>query len=268
MTGRLWRQLPASVRRARPIGLLTLGFVLLCWWLLDRFGNIPPTKLPSVGSVVAALREITESGELFDAVGSSLQRLLLGFVIGSGLGVAVGLMMALSLRVADFLRPLLLFFQAIAGIAWIPLAIVWFGLGSGPVIFVVANAVFFIVVFNMLVGIQNIPAVLVSSTRTLGAGRIRVIREVILPGALMQLLVGLETGMAFAWRALVGAELIVATDGLGFMTTQASTRFDTSTVVAGIVVIGALWLLMQRLLLAPIHSRTVERWGLTRTITD
>lgn len=253
---------------AVPVGLLTLGLVLLGWWFLDRFASIPPTKLPSVGSVAMSLRELVSSGELFDAAAASLKRLALGFLIGSSLGIGVGLLMASSRRLTEFVRPLLLFFQAIAGIAWIPLAIVWFGLGSGPVIFVVANAVFFIVVFNMLVGMQSIPSVLISSTRTLGAGRLRVMREVILPGALTHLLVGLETGMAFAWRALVGTELIVATDGLGFLTTQASSRFDTATVVAGIIVIGALWLLMQRLLLAPLHARTVERWGMTSPVAD
>ena len=257
-----------SVRRARPVGLLTLALVLLIWWLVDRYGNVPTFKLPSIRSVAEALRDLVSSGELVDATAASMKRLAIGFLIGTTLGVTVGLLMALSRHVAEFFRPVLVFFQVIAGIAWIPLAIVWFGLGSGPVIFVITNAVFFIVVFNTLVGVQSIPKVLIDSTRTLGAGRVRVVREVILPGALTHLLVGLETAMAFSWRALVAAELIVATDGLGFMTIQAANRFDTPTLVAGIIVIGVLWLVMRRLLLVPIRVRTVERWGMTHTVAN
>lgn len=256
------------LRGARPVGLLTLGLVVLVWWLLDRFADIPPYKFPSIGAVASSLRELASSGELFDALVASLRRLALGFLIGSTLGIAVGLLLASSRHLMEFLRPLVVFFQVIAGIAWIPLAIVWFGLGSGPVIFVVANAVFFIVLFNMLAGIQSIPTVLIASTRTLGAGRLRVIREVVLPGALTHLLVGLELSMGLAWRALVAAELVVATDGLGFLTLQASARFDAATVVAGIIVIGATWLVMHRVLLVPLHARTVERWGMTRPVAD
>ena len=266
------RRLPGralkSLRGARPVGLLTLGLVVLVWWRLDRYADIPPFKFPSIGPVATSLRELASSGELFDALAASLKRLALGFLIGSTLGIAVGLLLASSKRMMEFVRPLVVFFQAIAGIAWIPLAIVWFGLGSGPVIFVVANAVFFIVLFNMLAGIQSIPSVLIASTRTLGAGRLRVIREVVLPGALTHLLVGLELSMGLAWRALVAAELIVATDGLGFLTLQASTRFDAATVVAGIIVIGTTWLVMHRVLLVPLHARTVERWGMTRPVVD
>lgn len=257
-----------KLRGARPIGLLTLALVVLAWWLVDRYSDIPPFKLPSIGSVAASLRELASSGELFDAMWASLRRLALGFLIGSTLGIIVGIVLASSRLVMEFVRPLVVFFQVIAGIAWIPLAIVWFGLGSGPVIFVVANAVFFIVLFNMLAGIQSIPQVLISSTKTLGAGRLQVIREVVLPGALTHLLVGLELSMGLAWRALVAAELIVATDGLGFITLQASTRFDAATVVAGIIVIGATWLVMHRLLLVPLQARTVQRWGMTRSVTD
>jgi ABC-type nitrate/sulfonate/bicarbonate transport system permease component len=254
-------------RRVRPVGLLTLGFILLVWLLVDRFGNIQPTKLPSISAVASALRDLASSGELFSSVWISLKRLALGFLIGAGLGMVVGLLMASSRWLMDFIRPLFVFFQVIAGIAWIPLAIVWFGLGSAPVVFVVANAVFFIVAINMLVGMQSIPKVLIFSARTLGAGRLRVMREVLLPGALTHLLVGLDTALSFAWRALIAAELVVASNGLGYVTLQASTRFDSATVLAGIIVIGFLSLLMQ-MLLVPLRHRTVERWGMTRPVAD
>ncbi len=261
----------ALLRLARlrfPVGLLTLGLVLLVWWLVDEFANVAVTSFPPIERVVSAFGGLISSGELLGAIGVSLKRLVIAFAIGASLGILVGLLMASSRAFASFMRPLLLFFQAIAGIAWIPLAIVWFGLGTPAVVFVVANAVFFLVVFNMLLGVQSIPNELIHATRSLGAGRLRVIREVLVPGALTQLLVGLETGAAFSWRALVAAELIVAGEGLGYLTSQAGTRFDSGTVVAGIISIGVLWLLIERLLMRPLRTHTVERWGMTRSVVD
>lgn len=251
-----------------PVGILTLALVLLAWVAVDRFGNVQEVEFPHLQAVVDASRSLISSGELLHQTLESLKRLAIGVAIGSVLGMVTGLAMASSRRLADFVRPLVLFFQAIAGIAWIPLAIIWFGLGSGAVVFVVANAVFFIVLFNVLVGIQHIPQVLILATQTLGADRARIMREVIVPGALVYLLIGLETAMAFAWRALVAAEIIVASNGLGFLTTQASARFDTATVVVGIITIGLLWLAMQRLLLAPLRVHTVERWGMTQALHE
>lgn len=246
----------------RP-GLLPVALVLGAWALLPNFDHIPAYKLPHLAQVATELWHLVVSGSIFAALGDSLSRLVIAFVIGAVLGVGVGVAVALSKMLEDLLMPLIAFFNSIAGIAWIPLAIVWFGFGSGPVLFVIANNVFFIVLYNTLLGAQSIPRVMYDAVRTLGGDRHRtMVREVLVPGAMVGVLGGLRTGLAFAWRALVAVEMIAASNGLGFMSIQASRVFDGSTVVSVILVIGVVWVLMDRLLLRPVEALTVRRWGM------
>jgi NitT/TauT family transport system permease protein/taurine transport system permease protein len=179
----------------------------------------------------------------------------------------LGIGIALDKHVAGFCEPLVIFFQSIAGIAWVPLAVIWFGFGQGTVIFVVANAVFFIVLFNTITGVQSVQPALKQVVLTLGGSGWDVLREVVLPGAMVNIFAGLRTGLAFGWRALVAAEMIAGNIGLGYMTLEAAQWYKSGVIVAGILVIGCLWLLMDRLLLRPIELRTVERWGLLRRDT-
>ncbi|MCL6091373.1 MAG: ABC transporter permease [Actinobacteria bacterium] len=251
-------------RRAvlRP-GLVPVAVVLGMWALLPSLDHLPVYKLPHLAQVASELWHLAVTGAIFNALGDSLSRLAIAFVIGATLGVAVGVAVALSRALNDFLMPLIAFFNAIAGIAWIPLAIVWFGFGSGPVLFVIANNVFFIVLYNTLLGAERIPPVMYDAVRTLGGDRRRtIVREVLVPGAMVGVLGGLRTGLAFAWRALVAVEMIAASNGLGFMSIQASRVFDGSTVVSVILVIGTVWVLMDRLLLRPVEALTVRRWGM------
>ncbi|MHB1534783.1 MAG: ABC transporter permease, partial [Acidimicrobiales bacterium] len=127
-----WRRL------ARP-GFLPVIVVVGVWILLPHFDHVPPYKLPRFTQVTSDLWRLTRRGTLEGALGASLGRLALAFVIGAVLGVILGMGITLSARLRDFFMPLIAFFNSIAGIAWIPLAIVWFGFGSGPVLFVIAN---------------------------------------------------------------------------------------------------------------------------------
>jgi len=162
-------------------------------------------------------------------------------------------------------RPLLTFLQSIAGIAWVPLAIIWFGIGTGSVVFVIANTIFFASIYNTVVGVQMIPAVLHRAVRTLGARGPQILWELIIPGALVQIILGLRTAMAYGWRALVAGEMIAGTTGLGYMTIEAVQWYKTDTIILGMIVIGVLWLLLDRLLFVPLERRTIHRWGLVRS---
>ena len=256
------------MRQARTRWLLQPGFlpimvVIVAWILLPDFLSIPVYKFPSLGQVAQDLWTLTVNGTLPGALAASLVRLVIAFGIGSALGIVVGLGITLSQRVRTFLLPLIAFFNSIAGIAWIPMAIAWFGFGNGPVLFVIANNIFFVVVYNTILGARSIPTVLFDGVRVLGGGgRFALIREVLLPGAMVGVLGGLRTGLAFGWRALIAVELIAASSGLGYMSIQASRLYDGATVVSVIIVIGLVWLLMDYLLLRPLEARTVVRWGM------
>jgi len=255
----------APLRLERWLGVGPLLVVLAAWYMLPRLIDYPPYMLPGLGQVWDTALAAVDDGSLLDNVAASLWRLALGFVIGNALAIPLGLAIAVNRHVADTVRPLLTFLQSIAGIAWVPLAIIWFGIGVGSVVFVIANTIFFASIYNTVIGVQMIPGVLYRAVRSLGARGPQVLRELIIPGALVQIIVGLRTAMAYGWRALVAGEMIAGTSGLGYMTIEAVQWYKTDTIILGMIVIGLLWLLLDRLLFVPLERRTVMRWGLIRS---
>ena len=251
---------------APPTLLGTLPFlaIVVGWWLLPHVVKYPAYMLPSIPSVLGFAWESIVDGTLLRNVLASLARLAAGFAIGMALAVPLGLAIALNRHVADLLKPLLTFLQSIAGIAWVPLAIIWFGIGMGSVVFVIANTIFFSAIYNTVVGVQQIPNTLHRAVRCLGGRGLGIFTELILPGALTQIIVGLRTSMAYGWRALVAGEMIAGTSGLGYISMEAVQLYRTDTIVMGMIVIGVLWLLLDRLVLAPLERRTIERWGMVQ----
>lgn len=243
-------------------GALPFALLLAVWWLLPQLADIPAYKLPAPADVWARLAAMTADGSLAGHVGASLWRLVQGFVIGNALAIPLGIAIGLDRNVADLTRPLLTFLQSIAGIAWIPLAVIWFGIGNGAVVFVIANIIFFSTVYNVVVGVEGIPAVLYRAVRCHGGRGWRILTELVLPGAFVQIIVGLRASMAYGWRALVGAELIAGTSGIGYLTIDAVQWYQADTIVMGMLLIGLIWLAMDRLLFVPLERRTVRRWGL------
>jgi NitT/TauT family transport system permease protein/taurine transport system permease protein len=236
--------------------------VLLGWWLLPMLVQYPPYMLPSIGAVLEFARESVVDGTLVRNVAASLARLAAGFVIGMVLAVPLGLAIALNRHVADMARPVLSFLQAIAGIAWVPLTIIWFGIGNGSVVFVIANTIFFASLYNTVLGVQSIPTSLYRAVRSHGGRGIALLTNLILPGALVQLLLGVRTSMAYGWRALVASEMIAGSSGLGYMTMEAVQWQRTDTIILGMIVIGLLWVVIDRTVFTVIERRTVGRWGL------
>ena len=170
----------------------------------------------------------------------------------------------MSRRVADFVYPLLNFFQSVSGIAWLPLVLVWFGFGERTILVAVSYTVFFPVIFNALLGVRSVPRIYVNALRTLGAGRLRIVRDVMIPGALPNIATGLRLGLAYGWRALIAAEMLVGAHGLGFMIFSAQTFHLTARIMLGMGVIGLLWMLLEYFLLRPLEEATIARWGLVQ----
>ncbi|HEX4883705.1 MAG TPA: ABC transporter permease [Casimicrobiaceae bacterium] len=253
------------MKRTSPpawLGAAPFVAVVAAWWLLPRVVDYPAYMLPSIGDVIAFARESIADGSLLRHVLASLARLAAGFAIGMALAVPLGLAIALNRHVADAFRPVLSFLQAIAGIAWVPLTIIWFGIGNGSVVFVIANTIFFASLYNTVTGVQSIPTSLYRAVRSHGGRGLALLTTLVLPGALVQLLLGVRTSMAYGWRALVASEMIAGSSGLGFMTMEAVQWQRTDTILLGMIVIGLLWIVMDRLVFTPIERRTVGRWGL------
>ncbi|HWB45804.1 MAG TPA: ABC transporter permease [Hyphomicrobiaceae bacterium] len=256
------------VPRARVLRWATdlLPFVVgvAIWQLLSFLEIWPRVLFPSPLEVLAAFAEDLRTGVLLVNLGVSLKSLGLGFVIGAIFAVPLGYLMGLNRFSRDFFDPLVNLLQAIPGLAWIPFAILWFGLGQGAVTFIIVMSVFFPVLHNLLTGIRMVQPVLIEAVQTLGAGRVAVIRHVIFPSTLPNLMTGVRLGIAFGFRSLVGGEMIASTDGLGYAIFNAQQYFQSARIVVGMLAIGITWLLMDRLILRPIELRTTLRWGLVR----
>jgi ABC-type nitrate/sulfonate/bicarbonate transport system permease component len=246
----------------RWVGAAPFTLLLLAWLLAPFAFEYPAYMLPPLGQTAWRVWEATSDGSLLTHVRGSLYRLALGFLIGNGLAIPLGIAIALNRHVADLVRPLLTFLQSIAGIAWVPLAIIWFGIGMGAVLFVIANTIFFSAIYNTVVGVQSIPNTLHRAVQSHGGRGWQVFTELILPGALVQIILGFRTSMAYGWRALVAGEMIAGTSGLGYMTIEAVQWHKSDIIIVGMIVIGLLWLIMDRLLLVPLERATVVRWGI------
>lgn len=252
-------------RRVDPMlltGAAPFVALLVLWAAAPAFTNIPAYKLPSPATVWEVFRTMALDGRLAADVGASLQRLAAGYLLGNLIAIPLGLAIALNRAVAETMTPTLSFFQSIAGIAWVPLAIIWFGVGQGSVLFVIANTIFFASIYSTVTGVRSIPDVLYRAARCHGASRWQLLTAVVLPGAFVQILVGLRTSMAFGWRALVAAEMIAGTSGIGHMTLEAVQWHQTPIVIIGMITIGVLWLLLDYLVFRPVERVTVRRWGL------
>ena len=238
--------------------------LLVLWELLVRAFNVDPRVFPNVESVARAGLESLQDGSLVRHIGASLQRVAVGTVLAIVISIPLGIAMGLSPAVSNFLTPLFRFFSVLAGIAWIPIATLWFGYGFGAITFVIFNAVFFVVTYNTLLGVASIPMPLRHAASSLGAGGWTMLTQVLLPGALPNIVTGVRTGLGFAWRGLIAAEMIATNVGLGYMLFLARDFYRTEVIVFGMIVIGILWLLIDRLLLAPLERATIERWAMVQ----
>ena len=244
--------------------VLPLLALLVIWETVVRGFDVSPRVFPAIAPVLQAGMEAVLDGSLIRHIGASLGRVALGTLIGIVFAVPLGIAMGTHRAVSAFFTPLLRFFSVLAGIAWIPIATLWFGYGFGAITFVIFNAVFFVVAYNTLLGVTSIPMPLRHAAASLGASRWQTFTEVLLPGALPNIVTGIRTGLGFAWRGLIAAEMIATDVGLGYMLFVARDFYRTEVIVLGMVVIGLLWLLLDRLLLAPLERATIERWGLVR----
>jgi NitT/TauT family transport system permease protein/taurine transport system permease protein len=244
------------------IGVLAAG--LGGWSLAAAILAVPEYVLPPPTAVLAALADLVAKGILPAYVGESLRRLVLAAVLGVAVGVPLGLVLGLSRRVAEFAYPLLNFFQSVSGIAWLPLILVWFGFGERTILVAVNYTVLFPVIFNALLGVRSVPRIYVHALRTLGASRWRIARDVLLPGALPNIATGIRLGLAFGWRALIAAEMLVGANGLGFMIFNAQAFHLTARIMLGMGIIGLLWLIVDYFFLRPLEEATIARWGLVQ----
>ena len=208
------------------------------------------------------LSTLTYKGILPDYLQDSLIRLFTGAALGMALGIPLGVLIGTSRWAHRICWPILLFFQAIGDIAWLPILLIWFGFGLTTMTFVIVYTVLFPVVLNTVLGVESVPRDLARAARSLGASPARVLWEVTLPGALPNIITGLRNGLGYGWRALIAVEIIVGTSGIGFMMFDARRAGSTTEILLGMIILGLLWYIVDAWILAPLERATGQRWGL------
>lgn len=236
--------------------------VVALWWTVAWLQVFPKAFFPSPADVVRSFLDLTYKGVLPDYLEDSVIRLATGAAFGIALGIPLGVLIGMSRIAYRALWPLLLFLQAIGDIAWLPILVIWFGYGLVTMTFVIVYTVLFPVVLNTVLGVRTVPIVLQRAAQSLGANRWRVVWEVILPGAVPNIITGLRNGLGYGWRALIAAEIIVGTSGIGFLMFDARRAGSVVEIFLGMIILGVLWYIVDSWVLAPIERATGQRWGL------
>lgn len=233
------------------------------WEIVAWSGAFPPRLFPSLETVAATLWRLTIEGILPHHAAETLVRLAAGFAIAALAGVAIGIAMGRSRRAEGLLLPLVSIGAPIPGLAYAPLFLLWFGLGDTGSIVLVAFVAAFPIIQNSWTGVKAVKEIWIRAAQTMGADGRRLFRHVILPGALPYILTGMRLGLAQAWRILVAVEMLAAVQwGLGWLIFGAREFLNTDAMLAGIAVIGAIGLGLEKLVFQPIERYTVVRWGM------
>lgn len=231
-------RVPRSVRRASgPVG------VLLIWYLAGVSGLLPTSVLASPVDVLRQAWDLTANGQLPSAIVASGKRAATGFAIGAVIALVLALTAGLFRLGEDVIDSSMGMFRAIPWVGLIPLFIVWFGIDETPKIALVALGVTYPLYFNIYGGIRSADSQLIEAARMLGLGRIGLIRYVILPSALPGALIGLRYALSTAWLALVFAEQVNASNGIGYLMSNAQQYFRTDVIVLCLAVYAILGLL-------------------------
>ncbi|MEO6928651.1 MAG: ABC transporter permease [Casimicrobiaceae bacterium] len=261
-----WRMTRHTARALK--GTLGVALLLVAWQVSVPLVGMSAYFYPAPIDVVHAFVDLIRKGVLPVYIADSLERYAIGVGIGTLLGIVFGIAIGLSRRTSLALSPLFKFMFALVEVAWIPIFVVWFGYGVKTIVLALIYVVFFPVLYNTLLSVRTAPAVLVNAVRSLGGGRIAVLRYVILPSALPGMITGLRLAAGFAFRGLVFGEIIAAKTGVGYLIFEGAQSQQTSRTIAGMIVMGFMWLGIDQFYLRPFERATVQRWGLTVDAAD
>ena len=229
------------------LGLIVPAVIILLWWYVTTFTDVPNTILPSIPDVGERLKILLESRKLADDLKISLMRVLNGYVVSALLGIVLGTILGISATAKKILQPILTVIRQIPIMAWIPLLILWCGIGEGSKIVVILLASFFPIMVNTQAGISGTPLEFVEVAKLYKQSALKTFLRVYLPHALPSIQTGLKLGLGVSWMAVVAAELIAATSGIGYSMSYARTLMQSDTVIIDMLVIGLIGILMDKI---------------------
>ena len=237
--------------------------IIVSIWQVVSMSNVWPNNIfPSPYEVGEDLVFTAADGSLFYGIGTSILRLLVGLAIAIGGGVVLGIFMARVEVINQTIGSLVLGLQSIPSVAWVPLGILWFGLTDAGIIFVTAIGAIFAVTINTYTGVKNINPHFIEAARNMGAKGTQLVTSVLIPAAFPYMISGFKQGWAFAWRGVIGAELLFSFLGLGFLLNVGRQLNDVSQVIAIMLVIMFIGVLIDGVIFKRLEDKVMSRWGL------
>jgi ABC-type nitrate/sulfonate/bicarbonate transport system permease component len=260
-------QVPKLVRFSRSAFSFLYPFLVigLIWEVVVRVGLVNTPSLPTPTVIMQKFWDLAvNSGVLWQNLAASFYRLMIGYLLAVVAGTVVGALLSLNRTLSDLFKPMLSLLISVPAIAWIPVLLVSIGLSDETVIITVFLGSFFAITYNTMRGIEMVPTNLVRAGQLMGLRGVRLFLDVLLPGSLVSIINGLRLGIGYAWRALVGGEMLAAMidHGLGKMVFDARFFNDITVMFVGIIVIGLSGLLLDRFFLRWLEMATVEKWGM------
>jgi NitT/TauT family transport system permease protein len=234
------------------------------WQVIFMTHVIPPQALPSPLQVGQLLLQEAANGSLLYAIGTSMWRLVVGLIIAIAGGLILGIFMAKIETVNQTIGSLILGLQSIPSVAWVPLALLWFGPTDAGTIFVVVAGALFAISINTHSGIKNIPPTYIAAGRNMGASGLQLITNVMIPAALPYLISGFKQGWAYAWRGVIAAEIIFSIAGLGFLLNLGKHNNDISQVTGVLIIIMIIGILVDGFVFKKLEAKILARWGLLK----
>ncbi len=247
------RLLPATV------AVVALG----TWWAVAALGLFPDTVLPTPLSVALGIITEATSGRLATDIVASLWRVTSGFLLAVVLGVPLGLFLGQHAVSRVALLPAVNFFRSLSPLAWIPFAILWFGIGDPPAIFLIFMASFFPITLSTVAATAGVPTVYLRVAHDFGIGGRKLLTRVVLPAIAPQVITTLRVTAGLAWLVVVAAEMIAGRDGLGFAIWDARNGLRMDLLVGGMIVIGLIGVALDRILMQ-LTTIPSLRWGYER----
>lgn len=216
--------------------------------MAGRMGLINKFLLPAPSTIINS--ELFQDSKMFFHITSSLKRVIVGFSISIICGISLAFLVGLNKSVRFYLMPLISLLKPIPPIAWIPITILWFGLGNGPSYFITMIASFFPIFFNTLSGIEDIDSRYLDVARCFGAGKKQIFKEILFPYTLPFIFTGLRIGLGVAWMSVIAAEIVSANSGLGYTIEIAQQMLRVDNVIVGMIAIGICGIVLERVILA------------------
>jgi sulfonate transport system permease protein len=247
--------------------LTILVVLIIIWELYARWLN-NSLLFPTFSETIRTFSKDIANGVLLDRTFTSLRTLTIGYALGLALAAVLTTFAVASGVGSRVLSTLTAMFNPLPAIALLPLALIWFGLGTPSLVFVIIHSVLWAVALNTLIGFRGVPETLRMSGRNIGLKGVRYVGLILIPAAFPSILAGLKIGWAFAWRTLVAAELVFGVSarsgGIGWYIFQARNDLDTATVFSGLLAVILIGLFVESVIFRVIEARTVNLWGMQR----